>query len=262
RRVIEMHDRARNAAQRLERPPDQLVTRLREHLDGHVIGDQVLLYELAHEIEVRLRRRRERNLDLLEADVDELAEHPQLARRIHRFDQCLVAVAQIRREPDRRMRDRPRWPRTVGKVDRWKRPVFLRRHGVHDEPVSDERNEPSGRDGAGTARSEGWGFICAPRADKTPPLAPSSARAVPTGRFVSFIADGFIMHAVPSQKYRPFPPIDLPDRTWPSRTITHPPIWLSTDLRDGNQALIEPMDASRKLRMFHQLVDIGFKEIE
>ena len=70
------------------------------------------------------------------------------------------------------------------------------------------------------------------------------------------------MHAVPSQKYRPFPPIDLPDRTWPSRTITHPPIWLSTDLRDGNQALIEPMDAPRKLRMFRQLVDIGFKEIE
>jgi 2-isopropylmalate synthase len=70
------------------------------------------------------------------------------------------------------------------------------------------------------------------------------------------------MHAVPSQKYRPFRPIDLPDRTWPSRTITHAPIWLSTDLRDGNQALIEPMDASRKLRMFLQLVDIGFKEIE
>jgi len=70
------------------------------------------------------------------------------------------------------------------------------------------------------------------------------------------------MHSAPSQKYRPFRPIDLPDRTWPSRTITQPPIWLSTDLRDGNQALIEPMDASRKLRMFRQLVDIGFKEIE
>jgi len=70
------------------------------------------------------------------------------------------------------------------------------------------------------------------------------------------------MHAVPSHKYRPFQPIDLPDRTWPSRTITAPPIWLSTDLRDGNQALIEPMDAARKLRMFRQLVDVGFKEIE
>jgi 2-isopropylmalate synthase len=66
----------------------------------------------------------------------------------------------------------------------------------------------------------------------------------------------------PSQKYRPFRPIDLPDRTWPARTITRPPMWLSTDLRDGNQALIEPMDAARKLRMFRQLVDIGFKEIE
>jgi 2-isopropylmalate synthase len=70
------------------------------------------------------------------------------------------------------------------------------------------------------------------------------------------------MHASPSQKYRPFQPIDLPDRTWPARTITAPPIWLSTDLRDGNQALIEPMDGARKLRMFRQLVDIGFKEIE
>jgi 2-isopropylmalate synthase len=69
----------------------------------------------------------------------------------------------------------------------------------------------------------------------------------------------FLMHADPSQKYRPFQPIDLPDRAWPTRTITRPPMWLSTDLRDGNQALIEPMDAARKLRMFRQLVDIGFK---
>src|SRR3954471_17913448 len=66
----------------------------------------------------------------------------------------------------------------------------------------------------------------------------------------------------PAQKYRAFPPIDLPGRQWPSRTLTRPPIWLSTDLRDGNQALIDPMDAERKLRMFHELVRIGFKEIE
>ena len=70
------------------------------------------------------------------------------------------------------------------------------------------------------------------------------------------------MQSAPSQKYRPFQPINLPDRAWPTRTITAPPIWLSTDLRDGNQALIEPMDAARKLRMFRQLVDVGFKEIE
>jgi 2-isopropylmalate synthase len=70
------------------------------------------------------------------------------------------------------------------------------------------------------------------------------------------------MLSEPAHKYRPFQPIDLANRSWPSRTITAPPIWLSTDLRDGNQALIEPMDAPRKLRMFRQLVEIGFKEIE
>lgn len=66
----------------------------------------------------------------------------------------------------------------------------------------------------------------------------------------------------PAAKYRPFQPIDLSDRTWPSQTITHPPIWLSTDLRDGNQALIEPMNQQRKREMFELLVAIGFKEIE
>ncbi|MFG6458408.1 2-isopropylmalate synthase [Roseateles sp. BYS96W] len=66
----------------------------------------------------------------------------------------------------------------------------------------------------------------------------------------------------PQLKYRPFAPISLPDRTWPDAVLTRAPIWLSTDLRDGNQALIEPMDIGRKLRMFQQLVKIGFKEIE
>lgn len=66
----------------------------------------------------------------------------------------------------------------------------------------------------------------------------------------------------PATKYRPFAPIELPDRTWPAKTITRPPIWLSTDLRDGNQALIEPMNVERKLRLFKMLVDIGFREIE
>ncbi|WP_442920589.1 2-isopropylmalate synthase [Massilia sp. S19_KUP03_FR1] len=66
----------------------------------------------------------------------------------------------------------------------------------------------------------------------------------------------------PSAKYRPFPAIALHDRTWPSKTITHPPIWMSTDLRDGNQALIEPMSPEKKLRFFEMLVQIGLKEIE
>jgi 2-isopropylmalate synthase len=66
----------------------------------------------------------------------------------------------------------------------------------------------------------------------------------------------------PSTKYRAFAPIDLPDRTWPASVITAPPTWCSVDLRDGNQALIEPMDAARKRRMFDMLLKIGFKEIE
>ena len=66
----------------------------------------------------------------------------------------------------------------------------------------------------------------------------------------------------PASKYVPFQPVRLQDRTWPDQVLTRPPIWLSTDLRDGNQALIEPMDVERKLRMFQALVDIGFKEIE
>ena len=64
------------------------------------------------------------------------------------------------------------------------------------------------------------------------------------------------------KKYRPYPPIDLPDRTWPAATIKKAPIWCSVDLRDGNQALIQPMSLDEKLEMFQLLVEVGFKEIE
>jgi 2-isopropylmalate synthase len=70
------------------------------------------------------------------------------------------------------------------------------------------------------------------------------------------------MLSQPSRKYSPFPQIDLPDRKWPSRTITAPPRWLSTDLRDGNQSIIDPMDGVKKKRFFNELVRIGVKEIE
>ncbi len=70
------------------------------------------------------------------------------------------------------------------------------------------------------------------------------------------------MTRMPIHKYRPFEPIDLPDRQWPARTITKAPVWCSVDLRDGNQALIEPMGPERKRRMFAHLVELGFKEIE
>ncbi len=66
----------------------------------------------------------------------------------------------------------------------------------------------------------------------------------------------------PDRKYRPFAPVDFKDRNWPDAVLTRAPIWLSTDLRDGNQALVEPMDIGRKMRMFEMLVAIGFKEIE
>ncbi len=66
----------------------------------------------------------------------------------------------------------------------------------------------------------------------------------------------------PSKKYRPFTPIHIPDRTWPDQIIDQAPIWLSTDLRDGNQSLIEPMDAEKKMRFFKCLLAVGLKEIE
>jgi 2-isopropylmalate synthase len=67
---------------------------------------------------------------------------------------------------------------------------------------------------------------------------------------------------MPFEHYRAYEPVDLPDRTWPSRTITEAPLWCAVDLRDGNQALIDPMDPVRKRRMFEALVQMGFKEID
>src|ERR1041385_6740431 len=66
----------------------------------------------------------------------------------------------------------------------------------------------------------------------------------------------------PSKKYRPFPPVPLPDRQWPNRVLKQAPRWCSVDLRDGNQALAVPMNVSQKLELFQTLVKIGFKEIE
>ena len=70
------------------------------------------------------------------------------------------------------------------------------------------------------------------------------------------------MSRMPIEKYQAYRPVDLPDRRWPGRSIAEPPVWCAVDLRDGNQALIEPMDGARKRRMFDTLVKMGFKEIE
>src|SRR4051794_28036731 len=67
---------------------------------------------------------------------------------------------------------------------------------------------------------------------------------------------------MPFEKYRAFVPLELPDREWPDRRLTAAPRWCAVDLRDGNQALIDPMDPDRKRRMFETLVAMGFKEIE
>ena len=67
---------------------------------------------------------------------------------------------------------------------------------------------------------------------------------------------------MPYRKYRPYETVDLPDRTWPDVVLDRAPIWCSTDLRDGNQALVNPMDPARKRRFFTLLLDLGFKEIE
>ena len=73
---------------------------------------------------------------------------------------------------------------------------------------------------------------------------------------------GRAANKMPFHKYKPFQPIDLPDRQWPSRVISQPPRWCSVDLRDGNQALIDPMNVDEKLRMFELLLEVGFAEIE
>ena len=67
--------------------------------------------------------------------------------------------------------------------------------------------------------------------------------------------------SMPIHKYGRYEQVDIPDRTWPGRRITVAPRWLSTDLRDGNQALIDPMSPERKRRMFYQLVTIGYDDI-
>jgi 2-isopropylmalate synthase len=90
---------------------------------------------------------------------------------------------------------------------------------------------------------------------------------VPVRTIEAITRSGFLEGIVtmlqqPSAKYRAFPPVPLANRQWPSRTITKPPIWMSTDLRDGNQSLFEPMNGERKMRMFRTLCQIGFKEIE
>ena len=130
RRVVEVDDGPLRALEALVRPLDQLPAALRQDLDRDVVRDQVVLDELADEVEVRLRRGREADLDLLEAHRHQGLEHAQLAGRVHGVDEGLVAVAQVDRAPDRRLLDLAVRPLAVGKAERQRaeRYVLLDRH--------------------------------------------------------------------------------------------------------------------------------------
>jgi hypothetical protein len=109
-RVIDVHDRTRRTLDRLERAVDQIFACLREHLDRDVVRDAALLHQLANEIKIGLRCGREADLDLLEPHAHEQLEHAVLAIGPHRFDQGLIAVAQVDAAPLRRALDRAAGP--------------------------------------------------------------------------------------------------------------------------------------------------------
>jgi len=113
---VQVHDGAPGAAQRIEGALDQVGARLGQHLDGDVVGDAAFLDQLAHEVEVGVRGRRKRHFDFLQAHGHQLFEAAQLARRVHRFDQGLVAVAHVGAHPDRRRRQAARRPAAFGVV--------------------------------------------------------------------------------------------------------------------------------------------------
>ena len=128
-RVVQVNDGLVGAGDRLVGAFDQLRSALGEHLNPHVVGHQILLHELAAELEVRRRCRREADFDLLEAHLHQCLEHPPLARHVHRVDEGLVSVAQIHRAPQRRLGDVPVGPGAVRKVRReCVRAVQVERH--------------------------------------------------------------------------------------------------------------------------------------
>ncbi len=155
RRVVEVHDGLRRPRARLERALDQFGPALRQHLNGDVVGDRALLDDLADEVEVRLARRREADLDLLVAHADKEVEHPPLARRAHGVDQCLVAVAQVHRTPHRRGGDDLVGP---GPIERRRRTSPRHFSGERPIPVDRHRRRalriPGGLAGVGRT---GWG---------------------------------------------------------------------------------------------------------
>jgi hypothetical protein len=116
--VVEVHDRTFGARQRFEGALDEFLASLNQHLRRDVVGDQVLVDQATHEVEVGLRGRRKADLDLLVAELDQVLEHRELALAVHRLDQGLVAVAQVDAAPQRRAGDGAVGPGAVGEGDR------------------------------------------------------------------------------------------------------------------------------------------------
>lgn len=124
RRVVHVDDRAPGAAQRFHGAADQVFARLRQHLDGHVIGDVSAFDQLAHEVVVGLGGGGEGGFDFLEADLHEHLEHAHLALGVHRLEQGLIAIAQVRAHPDRRAGEGLGRPGAIGQGDRRERAVL------------------------------------------------------------------------------------------------------------------------------------------
>jgi hypothetical protein len=129
-RVVEVDDRLAGAPDRLVGPLDQLGPALREDLDGHVLRDEIVLDELADEVEVGLAGAGEPDLDLLEPHRDDGVEHPPLAGGVHGVDQGLVPVAQVDGAPQRRLLDAPVGPCPVVERERERKelPVTIEGH--------------------------------------------------------------------------------------------------------------------------------------
>src|SRR5712691_6587063 len=164
RRVVEVNDGARRAAQTLERPLDELAAALGEHLDRHVVGDEILLDELADEVVVGLRRRRKADFDLLEADIQQHVPETPLALGVHRIDQRLIAIAQVDAAPQGRPLDARIRPGAVLQLQRQEGRVAVMRHRLrYDSRRRHPRNDaiPRGltQSSVRTCRGEwsGWG---------------------------------------------------------------------------------------------------------
>src|SRR5690606_18884634 len=133
---------------------DQVLARLRQNNDGHVVRDALVIHQLANEVEVGLRGRREADFDFLEADLHELVEEAQLALHAHGLDQRLVAVAQVGRHPDGRASNAFAWPGPFGEValEGHEGTVFFSRIRDHDAPGYSKRGI-----GGCVRRQHAWG---------------------------------------------------------------------------------------------------------